>query len=298
MRTLKTSEAALLLNVSPNTLRAWERRFGYPSPQRSDGGHRRYSHAEVAALRDGLNEGLSISSAISQARSAVRGDTGVLVGALAAFELERADAAMESALALRTIERTVEEVLLPAMREIQDRFGAHSAPYAFALRWCDEWLYRAQRLSRAPERQLRVLVCDATDYAPDITRSLLRALELFLGRAGVAVTVLPADELSGLADVALAAAPQATIVVGSSRPDDTVARWAYQVRAAVGAIPVALFHRGTARITTTTGSTVLDESPSAAVDEVLQLIAPSPRQETTPKEGSPRMVIAEGRRAS
>jgi putative nucleotidyltransferase with HDIG domain len=34
MRTLKTSEAATLLNVSPNTLRAWERRFGYPKPQR------------------------------------------------------------------------------------------------------------------------------------------------------------------------------------------------------------------------------------------------------------------------
>ncbi|MBV9000834.1 MAG: MerR family DNA-binding transcriptional regulator, partial [Solirubrobacterales bacterium] len=35
MRYLKTSEAAALLNVSPNTLRAWERRFGFPKPQRS-----------------------------------------------------------------------------------------------------------------------------------------------------------------------------------------------------------------------------------------------------------------------
>ena len=31
MRYLKTSEAAALLNVSPNTLRAWERRFGFPA---------------------------------------------------------------------------------------------------------------------------------------------------------------------------------------------------------------------------------------------------------------------------
>ena len=35
VRTLKTSEAASVLNVSPNTLRAWERRFGYPKPQRT-----------------------------------------------------------------------------------------------------------------------------------------------------------------------------------------------------------------------------------------------------------------------
>ena len=68
VRTLKTSEAAAVLNVSPNTLRAWERRFGYPKPQRTAGKHRLYTHGEVAALRDALQEGLSISSAICRAR--------------------------------------------------------------------------------------------------------------------------------------------------------------------------------------------------------------------------------------
>ena len=48
------SEAAAVLNVSPNTLRAWERRFGYPKPQRTAGKHRLYTHGEVAALRDAL----------------------------------------------------------------------------------------------------------------------------------------------------------------------------------------------------------------------------------------------------
>src|SRR3712207_5566109 len=102
MRTLKTSEAAAMLNVSPNTLRAWERRFGYPKPQRSPGRHRVYTHGEVAALRDALQEGLSISSAVSRAREAVSADTDVLVGALVSFELDRADGAMEAALALRS----------------------------------------------------------------------------------------------------------------------------------------------------------------------------------------------------
>src|SRR5215208_2284653 len=100
VRTLKTSEAAAVLNVSPNTLRAWERRFGYPKPQRSPGKHRLYTHGEIAALRDALQEGLSISSAVSRAREGLSGDTDALVSVLSSFDRERADAALEATLAL------------------------------------------------------------------------------------------------------------------------------------------------------------------------------------------------------
>src|ERR1051326_2921041 len=100
MRYLKTSEAAALLNVSPNTLRAWERRFGFPKPQRSPGKHRLFTRGEVAALRDALQEGLSISSAVSRAREGLAADTNSLVGALVSYEHERAAPAIEAALAL------------------------------------------------------------------------------------------------------------------------------------------------------------------------------------------------------
>ncbi len=113
MRTVKTSEAAAMLNVSPNTLRAWERRFGYPIPQRSAGRHRLYTYGEVVALHDALQHGLSISSAVSAAREALSTETYTLVGALVAFDFDRADNAMKLALALRSIERCVEEVTLP-----------------------------------------------------------------------------------------------------------------------------------------------------------------------------------------
>ena len=72
MEYLKVREAATRLNVSPSTLRAWEQRFGFPRPGRSPGGHRLYRHADIAALRDALEQGLSISSAISRVR---QGDT-------------------------------------------------------------------------------------------------------------------------------------------------------------------------------------------------------------------------------
>src|SRR5438045_9177925 len=129
VRTLKTSEAAALLNVSPNTLRAWERRFGYPQPQRSPGKHRLYTHGEVAALRDALQEGLSISSAVSRRREGLAADANSLVGALVSYERERADMAIEAALSLRSVERSVEEVLLPTLDEIARRSGTESAAW-------------------------------------------------------------------------------------------------------------------------------------------------------------------------
>src|ERR1700751_244487 len=132
MRYLKTSEAATLLNVSPNTLRAWERRFGFPKPQRSPGRHRLYTHGEVAALRDALQEGLSISSAVSRAREGLAADTNSLVGALASYERERADGALEAALALRSVERSVEGVLLPTLDESSRRYSVESAAWGFA----------------------------------------------------------------------------------------------------------------------------------------------------------------------
>ena len=128
VRSLKTSEAATLLNVSPNTLRAWERRFGYPRPQRSPGKHRLYTHGEIAALRDALHDGLSISSAVSRAREGLSADTDALVGALSSFDRERADAALEAALALRSLERSVEEVLLPVARRGRRAGTAPSPP--------------------------------------------------------------------------------------------------------------------------------------------------------------------------
>jgi DNA-binding transcriptional MerR regulator len=271
VRTLKTSEAAAVLNVSPNTLRAWERRFEYPKPQRSVGGHRMYAHAEIAALRDALQEGLSISSAISQARGSLRGDTAVLVGALNAFELDRADTTLEAALALRSVERTVEEVLLPALNELADRHGADSAPWAFAARWALEWLHRAQRFVPPATRKGSILIGDATRDEVDPDKLAVRGLELFLGRTGVNVLVLPVSGLPGLADVVAAAHPDAVVIAGTHDPDDTVARWAYGVRSTAGALPVALYHRATGRVRTT-GAQLLSQTPSVACRELLALI--------------------------
>jgi DNA-binding transcriptional MerR regulator len=274
VRFLKTSEAAALLNVSPNTLRAWERRFGYPKPQRSPGKHRLYTHGEIAALRDALHEGLSISSAISRAREGLSADADSLVGALSAFDRERADSSMEAALALRSLERTVEEILLPSVDELVSRHGPDSAAWAFASRWADDWLRRAQRLTPPPVRHVSLLIGDATSGEMDFDAPAVRALELFCARAGATLLGLSVQGVGGLGDAMARLRPDAVIVAGSHVGDEAVARWAYAVRSSVGPLPVALFRRGVVRPlrTRTTGTRLLTESPATAQREVLELV--------------------------
>ncbi|MGD8822578.1 MAG: MerR family transcriptional regulator [Anaerolineales bacterium] len=53
--------------IKPDTLRAWERRYGLPEPDRTGGGHRIYSQRDIDTLKwllDRQEEGLSISRAV------------------------------------------------------------------------------------------------------------------------------------------------------------------------------------------------------------------------------------------
>jgi len=274
VRFLKTSEAASLLNVSPNTLRAWERRFGYPKPQRSPGKHRLYTHGEVVALRDALQEGLSISSAVSRAREGLSADADTLVGALSGFDRDRADGALEAALALRSLERTVEEVLLPSLEDLAQRHGLDSAPWAFAARWAGDWLKRAQRLAPPPVRNVSLLIGDASSDELDPDAPAIRALELLCMRAGARLLCLSVKGVNGMTEALAAIEPDAVVLAGGHARDDEVARWAYAVRSVAGALPITLFRREVLRPlrSRTTGAQLLAPSPTAAQLQLLELV--------------------------
>ena len=54
--------------LKPDTLRAWERRYGLPNPQRTTSGYRLYSQRDIDMLKwlvERQNEGLSISRAVA-----------------------------------------------------------------------------------------------------------------------------------------------------------------------------------------------------------------------------------------
>src|ERR1700739_3731970 len=119
MNGIRTNAAAAMLGVSANTLRRWERRYGSPKPHRSAGGHRQYALAEIESLRLTLAETHNVSSAISLARERGEGPSSStrLASEFAAFDEDRANRLLEESLALRSVERTVEEVLLASLQE-------------------------------------------------------------------------------------------------------------------------------------------------------------------------------------
>jgi hypothetical protein len=145
-----------------------------------------------------LQEGLSISSAVSRAREGLAADSNSLVGALVSYERERADAAIEAALALRSVERSVADVLLPTLDEIARRYSVESAAWAFAAHWGADWLRRAQRLAPPPVRPVSIVVGDASRDELDPDAPHIRALELFCVRAGVRVLSLSARGVAEL----------------------------------------------------------------------------------------------------
>jgi MerR family transcriptional regulator, light-induced transcriptional regulator len=273
MRTLKTSEAASLLNVSPNTLRAWERRFGFPMPQRSPGKHRLYAYAEVVALREALQEGLSISSAVSVARESFGADTHALLSALSSFRPSRADEAMEGSLALRSIEPTLDEVLLPALDAIRRRKGGTSAAWAFAVAWSSDWLSRARRLAPLGSRRGALLIGNATNPPLDAATPYVLALELCCVRCGIDVLSLPVQASRRLSEATGAIDPDVVVIAGAQASDDDVARWAYQVRASVGRVPFLLFHRAIDALDIEARSQVLPHSPLAARTRLVDVLA-------------------------
>jgi hypothetical protein len=62
------------------------------------------------------------------------------------------------------------------------------------------------------------------------------------------------------------------IVAGSNLDDDTVARWAYAIRFAVGAMPVATYRRGGPRVRMrTTGTRLLPAGPGEALRRILEM---------------------------
>jgi DNA-binding transcriptional MerR regulator len=274
VRTLKTSEAAALLSVSPNTLREWERRFGYPKPLRSPGKHRHYTEAEITELREALSRGLSISSAVSVAREALKADPQTLLSALTAFAAEDADRAMEASLALRSMERTVEEVLLPSLEHLREQKGVDSANWAFGVRWAREWLERARRMSPPRPARAAVLIGDATQPQLDPAAVYLGALELFCQRAGASVFTLSVEAQSSIRDAVQALRPDAVVLAGDHIGDEATSRWAYSTRTATGAVPFTLYRRAVANHVGAR-SPALPQSPSKAQSALFAAIARS-----------------------
>jgi DNA-binding transcriptional MerR regulator len=329
MSAIRTNAAAALLGVSPNTLRSWETRFGYPTPRRTGGGHRQFDLNEIEVLRQALTETHDISSAISVVRERGEGPStpARLRAAFAAFSQEKADRLIEESMAVRSVERTVETVLLPAVESMApshdpvppgeptshsdpaslgDRGQSHgsglasSPEYCFAWRYATGWLAAAQRVAPPSTHREGVLIFDAS-RPTDMDALHVQALELFVRRAGLRVLTLPVDLDSTRVGNALRALnPSAMVLGGGGASLDAIGRLVYAARQSTGELDV-LDYRGA--LPDTGASTVarIGPGPADALGMLRELLAnPARTYNGPPDDGSsetPADTRARGGRA-
>jgi DNA-binding transcriptional MerR regulator len=136
---LRIGELARRSGVSPELLRAWERRYGLLEPVRTGGGYRLYSdddEARVVAMRAHLASGMSAAQAAQLARTgSVPGaaDTdlaGDLWAALDAFDDAAAQRAFDRLVAALSFETIARVAVIPYLHRLGERWRDGDASVA------------------------------------------------------------------------------------------------------------------------------------------------------------------------
>src|SRR3954447_16674381 len=135
MSTLRIGEAARRLGMSPELLRAWETRYGIPTPERTAGGLRVYPDAELERLREmrDLVAGGMAPAEAARAVSAAAGEvaspegleplTSELGARLEAFDDDGAQGVLDRLLARFSAETVVGEVIMPTLERLGARWA-------------------------------------------------------------------------------------------------------------------------------------------------------------------------------
>jgi len=129
---LRIGEFARRVGVSPELLRAWERRYGLLQPIRSEGGFRLYTSDDaerVQLMKRALDEGLSAAEAarrtLAQRRPAENGLEDArerLLAAARSYDESALHSVFDEALAAYGLETVLSALVLPALREIGDEW--------------------------------------------------------------------------------------------------------------------------------------------------------------------------------
>lgn len=132
MGALRIGEFARRVGVNPELLRAWERRYNLLQPIRSDGGFRLYTNEDaerIARMKRALDEGLSAAEAARRTLTQTPSPEGVLddarqrlVAATHAYDEPAVHAVLDDAFARFALETVLQQLVLPALREIGDEW--------------------------------------------------------------------------------------------------------------------------------------------------------------------------------
>ena len=223
---LRIGELSRRSGVSPELLRAWERRYGLLEPTRSAGGLRLYSAADlerVRAMQQHLTEGLAAAEAAALAAEAEpRADRAVvfspaaakrdLDAALSGFEEARAHVVLDELLATATLDSILSEVLIPFLHELGERWERGEITVAQEHFASSVLRGRLLGLARGWDRGIgpRVLLSCAPGERHDLG---LIAFGLALRARGFRILFLGADTpIESVAQTARAARPGVIVV--------------------------------------------------------------------------------------
>ena len=156
---LRIGELSRRCDVSPELLRAWERRYRLLRPARSPGGLRLYSEADVGrvqAMKRNLDAGLAAAEAARRPAPGQQGVTSAvsatalraeLTAALDDFDEPAAQALLDRLLAAATLDTVLGEVVLPYLRDLGERWVRGEA--SVAQEHFASWLLRGRLMGLA-----------------------------------------------------------------------------------------------------------------------------------------------------
>ena len=270
------------VGVSPELLRAWERRYGLLHPRRTEGGFRLYSAADeerVHAMLRHVAAGLPAAEAARLALAeAPPGGNGLLAPrldvladglreALDRFDEPAANLAVDRLLAAFTTETVLRDVIVPYLRELGDRWERGDASVGQEHFASNLLRGRLLGLARGWGRRsgpTTVLAC-----APGELHDLpLVVFGLVLAGRGSGITYLgPDTPVATVADVARDF--ETRLVVVSATTAELLTRVRRDLRELARSVPVAVAGAGaSAALARSIGGRLLDTDPVTAAEQI------------------------------
>ncbi len=276
--------------VPASTLRQWERRYGFPLPERSDAGYRLYSDhdlSSIEAMKRHVEDGVPASRAadLVQKLSVIpegprpAGELAQeLVAALVSLDEARAGDVLSEAFALHSVEAVMQGVIKPSMVEIGERWHSgevRTTTEHFASNYLEARLRALLTLgssAQASSQQQRAVIVSCAPGEHHELGALMLAVAL--RRAGYRVYFLGADTpIADLAEMARAVRPAAILI--SAMLQDSLEQLG-AARQLGGLTRVLVFggaaFEGQPELARSLGGVFLDNDPSRALERLGELL--------------------------
>jgi MerR family transcriptional regulator, light-induced transcriptional regulator len=224
---VRIGELSRRVGVAPETLRAWEQRYGALQPARTPAGYRVYGRDDqfrAQRMRELIDSGWAAGEAARAVLTAlteeppealaVDGVAGELLATLLAFDTPAGHEAFDRLFGARSLDAALREGVLPVLREVGERWARGEITVAQEHFATELITGRLRGLAREWDRGLgpRAVLACPTGERHDIG---LLCCGLALDRRGWRVTYLGPDTPSDALESAVATLEPALVVIGA-----------------------------------------------------------------------------------